>query len=300
MNGKNKVFIFDITRPHIHTPKLTTMKTIGMIFLILLSSGLCSQTFIADRTEVSGTWSKKGSPYYVDGQAIIPEGKTLVIKPGTVVKFRTCNVHDINDDGFNCGYLRVNGILVAKGKSSDFITFTRDGNTGFWGIVYIDSRQSGNILEYCRVEYSYFVRHIITLDNATGGFTFHSSTGTVRNCLLVDNGWTGINCKQDSRVMVENCVIANNNYGIECNSGSTAMVTSTIIWQNNQAVFINGEGSVEISYSLYQDNEPEDGMVDNGFTLWEVDPMLTSDYRLMESSPCIKRGIKGKNIGLSY
>ncbi|TSA26661.1 MAG: hypothetical protein D4R67_07560 [Bacteroidetes bacterium] len=45
-------------------------------------------------------------------------GQLLIIKSGTVVKFRTCEVHDMEKEGFSCGFLRVNGTILAEGKKS--------------------------------------------------------------------------------------------------------------------------------------------------------------------------------------
>jgi hypothetical protein len=42
---------------------------------------------MARRFQVNGL--KKGSPYIINGEAIVPSGKTLEIKPGVVVRFKT-------------------------------------------------------------------------------------------------------------------------------------------------------------------------------------------------------------------
>jgi hypothetical protein len=39
-----------------------------------------AQTVIKDKQDVFGTWKKKGSPYIIEGEAIIPSGKVLNIK----------------------------------------------------------------------------------------------------------------------------------------------------------------------------------------------------------------------------
>ncbi|MBN3034635.1 MAG: hypothetical protein JW861_03560 [Bacteroidales bacterium] len=276
------------------------MKRIMIWMALALVIQVNGQTTIADKTEVFGTWSRKGSPYLVMGEAIVPEGKTLTIKPGVVVKFRTGDVHDYIEDGFKCGFLRVNGTLVAKGKAGKMIRFTRESSSGYWGNVYINSRAQGNIVEYCRFEYAYYVRTIIPDDNATGALTFNNATGQVNNCLFMYNGWTAINCKNDAFPKITNCTLVANEYGIECNSSSFPTIINTIIWNNENGAYINGEAEPRIMFSLYQDDELPDGFEDKGNNLLGMDPRLTPELRLSEGSPCLKAGMKGMDMGVEF
>lgn len=276
------------------------MKSILISISLLFCLPTLCQTYIFPGSEVAGTWDKKGSPYIIEGEAIVPEGKQLIIKPGTVIKFNTCEMHDMEDSDFSCGFLRVNGTLRAEGKKKDLITFTRDGYSGFWGVIYIASRDADNILDYCRVEYSYFIKHIISSDNATGGITFNGATGRVTNCLIVNNGWCGINCKNSSSPLIDHCVIMNNNYGIECNSKSRAIVKNSIIWQNENSFYINGKGSVRLTSSLFQDIEIPEYVMDDGSNLKGEDPLLIEDWKPVKGSPCIKAGNDGKNLGVIF
>ena len=183
-----------------------------------------------------GTWKKSKSPYVIEGEAIVPAGKTLKIKPGTTIKFKTGENRDYSSYGkkieeFDVGFLRVNGKIIATGKSNKLITFTRDGNTGNWGNVHIKTKDKDNILKYCKFEYTHFVRGVIEDDNATGAISFHESTGTVEHCLFINNGWAAVNCKEGADPTLANLTIVGYEYGIECNtSSSPASVTNIIIW----------------------------------------------------------------------
>ncbi|OQA02352.1 MAG: hypothetical protein BWY70_00025 [Bacteroidetes bacterium ADurb.Bin408] len=53
------------------------------------SKSYSGSSTISNKQEVYGTWTKSKSPYTIQGEAIVPEGKTLTIEPGVTVKFKT-------------------------------------------------------------------------------------------------------------------------------------------------------------------------------------------------------------------
>jgi len=273
-------------------------RTVFSIALIFLAVSLSAQTYIDDGQEVSGTWTKKGSPYIINGEAIVPKGKILKIKPGVSVKFRTGETRDYGEDGFSVGFLRVEGTLEAKGKKNDLIHFTRNGSNGFWGSIYLFEGDN-NLLEYCMLEYGHYIRNIITNDNATGVISFQDAGGTVRNCLIVNNNWTAINCKNSSAPRLINNTIVNNNYALECNTASSPMLSNCILWNNENGFYLNGESYPVIEHSLVE--EMPDDAVNNGGNKIGEDPKFVNssrnDFRLQKSSPCKKAGKDGKDLG---
>ncbi|MFZ5941753.1 MAG: right-handed parallel beta-helix repeat-containing protein [Bacteroidota bacterium] len=275
------------------------MKSLTLTALLVLATlSLSAQTYIENKQEVYGTWDKKGSPYIVNGEAIVPKGKTLKIKPGVTVKFQTGEEREYASRNFRVGFLRVEGTLVAKGKKNDLIHFTRNGSNGYWGTIYL-FEGTDNILEYCMLEYGHYIRGIITGDNATGVVSFQNAGGVINNCLIVNNHWTAINCKNGSAPKIINTTIANNNYGLECNSGSSPALTSVILWDNDNGFYLNGDSFPVIEYSLLQ--EMPDDAVNNGNNLSYEDPKFintgSNDFRLQKSSPCKKSGKQGKDMG---
>ena len=68
---------------------------------------------------VSGTWTKANSPYYINGEITIPNDSTLTIEPGVEVIFT--------------GHYKFNvqGRLLAIGTETDTIVFTINDTTGF-------------------------------------------------------------------------------------------------------------------------------------------------------------------------
>ncbi|MFN8258682.1 MAG: right-handed parallel beta-helix repeat-containing protein [Bacteroidales bacterium] len=283
-------------------------KTILLILSIAFALFMQAQTTIQDKQEVYGTWKKSKSPYIIEGEAIVPVGKTLVIKPGVEVKFKTGEDRDYTVDGnksstFNVGFLRVNGTIKAEGSKNKLIKFTRFGGNGYWGNIAINSRSSNNLLKYCWFEAAYYMRGVITEtgDNATGAISFYNSTGTVENCLFINNGWTAFNCKEGSNPLFKNNTVVGNQYAIECNSGSSPVIKNTIIWTNSSAFYVNGESHPKISYSLIQGSSLIEGMKDDGNNIFGTSPMFKdqagNNFNIDSGSPAYKKGENGQNIG---
>ena len=266
--------------------------------LILLPNEFKAETIIKNHTSVSGIWTKAKSPYIIQGEAIVPEDAVLKIQPGVVILFKTGENREFNEDTFDLGFLRVNGVIIAEGTKSDPICFTRNDTTGFWGNIYVNSKASGISFKYCRIEYSYYVRNIIKDGNSTGALTFNNSKGDVSNCLFVYNGWTGFNCKNGATPHVEFCTFYGNEYGIECNTDSKPIFNSVIVWKNNNCFYFNSDAAPTFINSLVQKEFPE-GVKDGGSNLIAVDPLFesTESFVLAKNSPCLKKGNDGKNIG---
>ena len=274
------------------------------VFVLLLFAVKLSfaETVIEDQQEVYGKWTIKGSPYIVKGEAIVPAGKTLTIKPGVEVRFVTGDVRDYGNPAFALGFLRVKGCLVAKGKKNKMIKFTRVGRYGDWGNVVFISGTAKNILQYCYFEHSSYIRSVNDGDNATAAVSFLSSDGLIENCVFAFNGNSGINCKNGSKPFIRNSVFYKNKYGIECNSASSPQFVNCIIWANHDDFFINGKSKPRFSYCFIQSKKLPEDASDKGNNFFNVDPKLSNpasgDFSLTVGSPALKAGEKQANIGL--
>lgn len=281
------------------------MKSLAVLILSFFCLGLGAQTYIRDKQEVSGKWKKSKSPYIIEGEAVIPKGKTLKIQAGVVVKFKTGDNRDYNEYGFNVGFLRVKGKLVAKGSETDFVVFTRDGYSDDWGNIVFDYSSGTSELQYCRIEHSYYLRTVITdqdggTDNATGALSFVGSNAKVTNCLIVNNGWTGLNTKKGSKPVITNVTISGNNYGVECNSESAPELLNVIVWDNSTAFYINGGAQPSFTYCLLQEALPDEASNNGGNIIGESPEFYESqmgDFMIHSSSPAFQKGKGGKNIG---
>ncbi len=119
------------------------MKYILCILLTVSLNLSCAQTTVS-AGNVSGTWTKAGSPYRVNGNIVIPNGQTLTIEPGVRIEFA------------HLKYLDVQGRIVAVGgnKSTDSIWFSKQQthDTGNWkGIRLINTPNTNDtsVFKYC-------------------------------------------------------------------------------------------------------------------------------------------------------
>lgn len=104
--------------------------------------------------DVSGTWTKAGSPIRVQGEITIPDGGTLTIEPGTTVEFLS---HDP---------LQVQGQLLAVGLEDDQIRFLVDdtlnfhndwSSEGVWGGIRFEDTPETNdssLISFCDIAYA--------------------------------------------------------------------------------------------------------------------------------------------------
>ena len=162
----------------------------------------------------AGTWTSTDYPYVPDGDIAVAEGASLTISPGVVVKGKT-NTR-----------LIVNGVLDARGTTSDQIVFTSykddahggdtngDGATtssspGDWRHIWFSNPGVHSVLEYVVVRYGgyggYMVRSngaYLTLQHALleyssgdGLYIYHESDDpdvTVRYCTFRLNNGSGV------------------------------------------------------------------------------------------------------------
>jgi len=160
---------------------------------------------------ISGTLTCADSPYFVDGNLVIPSGDQLIIEPCVYVMFR--------------GHYKfqIEGQLLAEGTTNDIITFAcLDTITGWKGLRFHNLNYNGqdsSKLVNCRVSYGNVDDP--WQENSGGGMYFYYS----------------------SKVRVENCLISKNNAiasggGIYTIYSSPLFINNTII--NNTADFGGG------------------------------------------------------------
>ncbi|MEW6619242.1 MAG: right-handed parallel beta-helix repeat-containing protein, partial [bacterium] len=125
--------------------------------------------------EVSGRWTKGGSPYVIVDSVYVPSGKTLIIEPGVVVKFHYY-IAQWNDEFLDWlippeiirRNLTVYGNLIAEGTAQEPIIFTpisdegtstpEGGGTstpcfGDWDKLIFEQGSTGR-LKYCQIKYA--------------------------------------------------------------------------------------------------------------------------------------------------
>lgn len=172
---------------------------ICLFFLLILPPKAYGDTIISAGS-VYGTWDLEGSPYIVQGDIEIEQGKTLAIEPGVVVKF-------VSGVG-----LRIDGTLTAIGTEEQMIIFTstqESPNAGDW--AGLDCYNSDIDLKWCVVEY------------ATEALYIWESNPTLTDCVIRNSLSHGIHVKAmasgcagaSASPRITRCIIEyNSGYGV--------------------------------------------------------------------------------------
>lgn len=152
--------------------------------------------------------------YRMGGTLIVPEGKTLTIDPGVVLK---------GESGSDC--IRVRGKLVAEGTAENPIVFTsihddsHGGDSNNNGVATSPSLgQVGGIVLHAEADNTSSVKHVL-FRYANCGHTF-----TWLGEVVPTNA--AVTCF-DSSPTIENCTF------FECNYGVKALGNSTVTIKNN-------------------------------------------------------------------
>ena len=153
------------------------MKTIIFSLIILINwLQLYSQTIISGG-EVSGEWTFEGSPYFIQGNISIPDGETLIIESGVLIKF------------FGQYEFNVMGRLLSNNTSEDTICFT--ANFGWKGLKFNISCNNNEIsylnnFEITKVKSLYSAKPLrIESSNVV------LSNFSITDCVGLSNWWAG-------------------------------------------------------------------------------------------------------------
>jgi hypothetical protein len=267
-----------------------------------------SGTEIENNEEIYGVWNKENSPYIINGIAIVPQGKELIIEKGVIIKLKTGTYVDYTDINFDMGLIIIEGNIKANGTKSEPIIFTRNGNRGNWGIIYINSNDRSNIFNYTIFEYANKIENISKdSEDNRGTVSLYESKCEFDNCLFRNNSCFSILEIVGANCDVSYCTFSNNGAGIVTWFDSYVTVDNSIFWENGSTFFSytsSWSSPIEISYSLIQDNN-DDGIktremiTDNGGNVFNINPSFTDDNYMVlsKNSPCNKMSSNGGKIG---
>jgi hypothetical protein len=150
--------------------------------------------YIIDRDTV---W--KGN-IFITGTLWVKRGVTLIVEPGTVVKFRKL---DRDDNGIGDGELIIEGRIIARGTKKDRIIFTSaeaKPEAKDWSYVLFLATGSDNVFEYCEFQYAF------------SGLQIHYSNAKVTDCLFDKNN-EGLRYNR-SNIVIEHDTFLDNEIGI--------------------------------------------------------------------------------------
>ncbi len=186
---------------------------------------------------ILGILSSVNSPYYINGDLLVPSGDQLTIEEGVSIIF-------------NGHYkFEVNGSLLALGTDFNRINITaKDTLSGFKGLRFKNTTgQDSSIVTFCR----------ITFGNAEGGYHsgnggglyFYSSNNVrIENCLINKNiaqgKGGGIYFGETGKPIFKNNIIRDNSShvggGFMCEYTNNELVIQNCLVENNSANYGGG------------------------------------------------------------
>lgn len=268
-----------------------------------------TQTPIVNRT-TSGTIHRNETwrgEILITGDIIIPQGVTLLIEPGTIVRLTgqsddapvldasdlqdTAEYLDFPNDppriGANMITISILGEVIANGTQRSPIVFTSNSASpalNDWESLAVE--ENGKLdLSFAVIEYNYhgidirFVknpnvqirnttfRHIAGCCICTGGGTPISTEIIIQGNTFSDCNHEGIDTYNDQNLVIINNLFEDNNVAIVANNGSTVKIESNIFRDNRRCAI-----------GIYTSSSPEIHF--NNF-IDEIKPICTSNPKPM-------------------
>ncbi|MBD3218618.1 MAG: T9SS type A sorting domain-containing protein, partial [candidate division Zixibacteria bacterium] len=214
---------------------------------------------------ISGTWTKSGSPYYIEGDVTVPTGESLTIEAGVEVIFK----------GWYHFY--VHGLLQADGTQTMSITFTPEDTTNTWRGMRISDASDDTYLKWCTLEFGdatgenpldrggalYVLNTSPTIENSTfrkseagdhgGGIYLENAHAVIDGCTITENtsgtgttNYGGGMSIIDSNPTIRNSEISNNNIYVSGSFSSGRGSGGGIYLDNSDAV---------LEYNIISNNE---------------------------------------------
>jgi len=178
----------------------------------------------------------------VEGLVEVQKGATLVVLPGTTVRFS----NEKNEVNKPVASLVVRGTLVAQGTAEEPIRFTsaaaEPARADWGGIRFEKANERANRLRHCRIEYAWdgiagsysllFAEDTVLAENLTGLMAFRELSGGLYNC-TISNNRRGVYYYQNSSFSIERSQISNTTEGgIVCTFGSSPTIRQSEISDN--------------------------------------------------------------------
>ncbi len=199
--------------------------------------------------DLTGTLGTGGSPYLLNGDAVVPDGQSLTIEPGVIIRAI---------DGYS---ITVNGLLDARGTEDALIRFTSAESPkqkGDWGGIYFVEADGNSVMEYCWVSYAnkYDIvddttRAYDDLGNPSidrvlyrGAITAYNCSPTISRCIVDNAGYDGIHIVGDASPVVQFNTLALNAFNgmriepdwlVDQSVYGYPMIHNNIIVQNEDA-----------------------------------------------------------------
>ena len=246
-------------------------------------------TIEINQRSVTGTWGP-GKTYKVLTMAVIPQGQTLTILPGTTVKLYDVVINE--------------GKLIIQGSRDSLVTIeyaypsvrSTDGNIEILNSAPVNPNDTSMILEW------------VIFRNMFIGLELSGGVDIISHCVF-NNCATGLFLYfTPQKIKIMDCVFWKNHtaLGDYSNGNDTLAVYNDVFLENDSCVTtepVSGYSTTSFNSCLFYANSalPPDSMVSNSI---HADPLfigldsLHTDFHLQPGSPCIKAGIDSMDIGL--
>ncbi len=246
-------------------------KYLTLFLFAFIYQPISAQTFVPGGT-VSGTWTRAGAPYFIQGNILVADGTQLTIEPGVTVNFQG-------------GYkLQVSGRLIAAGTAADSIRFTTADTTTGWQGIRFDNTPATNdssAIAYCAIRYvrSYQPGGGIYIRNFSKISIIHSS---IAGCMVVQYYGGGIYAEAADVLIDHNKI-----YGNHAVSGG-----GIYLWGGNPVVTNN-----DISYN--DDYQPSPGIGEpgqdpdaggGGISVWNISTSTQIFNNTITHNSCLRGG----------
>jgi parallel beta-helix repeat protein len=269
------------------------LSLLGIILSICLISPALGKPLIIEKGVIKcdSIWEKE---VIIKGDVEIAQGATLILMPGTVIKFAKieengpAKLYESKEHYFPRAELIIRGRILARGTKDRMILFTsaeQSPRPAAWGAInFLDTRD--NIMEFCEISYAHTGVHC------------HGGQVTVANCYFHDNGVAiglknvkqfktrcvvpilynritgnggGILFGNGANITISHNQISNNKlFGILGKKGTFSYVRYNNIMHNGKGIALYAMEGFQLSENNISDNEEYNISLLEGQT-WDVD-----------------------------
>lgn len=200
------------------------MRPIQVVFsLLIISLTLSAQSLVIPGGTLKGTTRWQGT-VRIQGDVTIPSTGRLIIDAGSKILFEPTSDSQHSGKDKNRVELIVRGIMIARGKIGQKITFTSSAGTprmADWYGIRFNNVKNTSIIDFCVIEY------------AMDGVTIKNSKIQVSNSEIRYNYNSGIKTEVKARPRIARNIISENDYaGVICRLGAKPILTDNMITLN--------------------------------------------------------------------
>ena len=193
---------------------------------------------------------------YIVGHVFVPEGVTLTIEPGTVVKFK--HYRGYKEPWERLG-ITIAGSLISVGTPENQIWFTSDAPepiNGDWSMLRFENAQNDSIIKYAVIEF------------AQQGINMWNSSPTISCTIVRWNNWEGIYLESYCKPLLEYNLIYENGYnGVAMEQFNDATLRyNTVMRSGTNGIHVD-VSTAKIEYNIVRENMANGLSVDDHGTI---------------------------------